>query len=152
VVDEDQARHVRQTSAYLRSLLIESGPYRAKWVRRADHVRTDKIDIDAVARVIADYLTVYGDDGTTHRAKNDTVKRALEGTTLTAKTLNAFLGAFEIGELDAQRLLGLLDGTSANVIIGNLRPMEGGVSRKPDARRTAALQDDPAPRVPLHRC
>jgi hypothetical protein len=134
VVETDQAQRVRQASAYLRELLTQSGQYRSTWVRRADQVRPGKINIDAVARVIADYLTVHGDDSTTHRAKNDTVKRAIEGTTLTAKTLNAFIGAFEIGGLDAQRLLGLLDGTSANVIIGDLPPMDGGVSRRPDAQ------------------
>jgi hypothetical protein len=99
-------------------------------MRRADQIRPDKINIDAVARVVADHMTFRGDDATTHRAKNDTVKRALEGTTLTVKTLNAFIGAFEMSDLEAQRLLGLLDGTATNVVIGALPPMDGGHGRR----------------------
>jgi hypothetical protein len=133
VVNGGQAERVRRASAYLGVLLTQPGPYRLKWTRRAESVRPDRINVDAVARVVADHLTTHGDNATTHRAKNDTVKRALEGSTLTAKTLNAFIGAFSMSDLEAQRLLGLLDGTATNVIIGELPPMAGGQSRSPGA-------------------
>lgn len=116
MVEGDQARRVWQADNYLCSLPERSSKYRAKWVHRADHVRPDKINVDAVARVVADYLTIHGDSGTTHRAKNDTIRGALEGATLAAEMLNAFISAFKMSNLDAEKLVGLLDGTPADVI------------------------------------
>jgi hypothetical protein len=123
VVEGDQARRVRQTSAYLRQRLEETGEYRLKWRRRAELGQGKKLNVDAVARVLADYLTNQGDGvAVSHRSINDTIKRALDGSTLTAKTLNAFIGAFSMTDLHAERLLRLLDGTADNVVIGELAP------------------------------
>jgi hypothetical protein len=144
VVEGDQGRRVREASAYLRLLLEQPGKYRQMWIRRADQLRPDKLNVDAVARVVAEYLTICGDSSTTHRAKNDTIKRALEGTTLTAKTLNAFIGAFEMDDRNAERLLGFLDGSSTSVVIGDLAPLYGEGAPQPAGKprhRTTKLHE-----------
>ena len=107
-------------------------------------MRPGKINIDAVARVVAAYLTVHGDSSTTHRAINDTVRRALDGTTLTAKTVNAFIAAFEMSESEATRLLCLLSGTATDVVIGELAPPVSGLGQplaRPPLYQTVQLHE-----------
>jgi hypothetical protein len=107
-----QNDHVERTGRYLALLLRQSGSYRSRWERRAQRLgRGDRINYDAVGRVLADYLAVHGDgSGADHRGLNDTVRRALTGELLSARTLEIFTEAFEMQECDTARLYALFQG------------------------------------------
>lgn len=102
----DKAAH------YLRLLLERDGPYRQTWQQKATRLRATGVNYDAVARVLARYRERHNPDGVDPRAINDTVRRALNGTVLTAGTLTWFIDAFGMDEVDAHRLRALLNGSS----------------------------------------
>src|SRR2546423_6418825 len=98
---------VKQTSAYLRMLLLRPGEYRNKWERASTGVDPGSIDYDAVARVLT-----TGVDGPAPDAR-----AALEGTALDEPTLGRFIEAFALSARHSSRLWNLLRGSAAVRVI-----------------------------------
>jgi hypothetical protein len=96
------------TADQLRLLLTRPGRYRDRWARRVEKSRGDEISQAAVARVIADYLTLERrwdhTDQSEHRRLKDKVHRALSGKALTPETLGWFISAFLLTRDDARFL------------------------------------------------
>jgi hypothetical protein len=95
-----------QTATYLRMLLVRPGEARSVWEKHASVARPGEIDYGAVANVLA--------------VPVDTVRGALDGTSLSPETLERFLEAFDLSPRHAARLRGLLRGSdSVRAITGS---------------------------------
>src|SRR5688572_20464643 len=88
-------------------LLARSGAPRSVWERQAAAPRSAEIDIVAVAEV----LRAHGGDDLR------VIRAALDGTEVSAETLEIFIEAFEVGPRQADRLRGLLRGSDAVRVI-----------------------------------
>ena len=101
-------------AAYLRQLLLVSGPYRRAWQRYAFRWRRGdpgEINQAAVAAVLARHLWEIGeadDQQALPRGMKDRVARALRGEVLSPRTLRLFIDAFDISDVEASRLWMLL--------------------------------------------
>lgn len=147
---------VAQAAAYLRMLLLRPGDYRNRWERRAPQSRPDEIDVDAVARVLAEAAprgaagagagaTAAG-AGATAEGDGDpatVARRALDGTALDAATVRLFVDAFALDGRDAGRLYELLRGSDAvRVITGEARSLPEEIRQSgPPRHRTLALHE-----------
>lgn len=96
----------RRAGEHLSRLL--SGPYRHVWLSQAGRVREAEVNRLAVARVIAQHLWETGDRSDQDRQLpvklRDRVGRALAGEVLTPSTLDWFIDAFRMDDVDAARL------------------------------------------------
>ena len=114
---------VQQTCAYLRMLLLRPGEYRGTWQRHAPATTPERIDYPAVAKIVGRDPVI--------------VEEALEGQSLDAETLAAFVASFEIRPRHAERLTGLMTGSPAvRAIAGSLR-----VDRPDSGERPPASHD-----------
>lgn len=87
------------TAAFLRELLNQPPPkgrYRELWIAKVENARGKEISQAAVARVIAEYLSVKGRPTPDPRSLRNLVSRALTGAKLTKDTLTLFIEAFGI--------------------------------------------------------
>lgn len=125
---------VKQACAYLRMLLLRPGEYRDAWQRRATPEQpAGQIDYGAVAQVLVQPDGHRESDGPVDEQVRETARLALEGSELRPETLNRFIQVFRLRPRQAERLTGLLSGSSAvRVITG-------------EARTPAVLSDDPSP-------
>ena len=95
-----------QAAAYLRLLLVRAGDPRSIWAKHASENRSGEIDLVAVAEVLG--IAV------------ESVRAALDGTAVSAGTLQRFIEAFDLGPRHANRLREILRGSdSVRVIVGN---------------------------------
>ncbi len=112
----------------LKELLGRPGRYQSQWMRQAQRVREGQLSEAAIARVLFKYLTVSGeasgDASMTSRQFKDLVRRALRGTTITKRTLDWFINAFNMDEADAIGLWEIFTGAGHNTtaMLGSLRP------------------------------
>lgn len=140
-----QNDHVVRTGRYLALLLGQPGSYRSRWERRAQRLgRDERINYDAVGRVLADHLTVHGTGGgADHRGLNDTVRRALTGELLSARTLELFTEAFEMQESDTARLYALFRGLPNPRVVSGEFELPPGLANviTPAAHRTIQLNE-----------
>ncbi|MGC9669027.1 hypothetical protein ACNTMW_21020 [Planosporangium sp. 12N6] len=138
---------VAQTSAYLRMLLLRPGEYRARWERLAAQARPGKIDIDAVARVLAQATDPAPVDplstGDPDPGLVDTARRALDGSAIDHSTVRLFTAAFAFDGRDAARLQDMLRGsTSVRVITGEAQSLsEEYLHGGPPRHQTLALHE-----------
>ncbi len=132
-------RTTDKAARYLRLLLERDGPYRRIWQQKAARLRATGINYDAVARVLARYKEHHSPEGVDPRAINDTVRRALNGTVLTAGTLTWFIDAFGMDEVDAHRLRALLNGTSRVQVVNGTFDLPTGLGRA--AHQTLLLHE-----------
>jgi hypothetical protein len=103
VVKDDRGA---QAAAYLRLLLVRAGDPRSIWAKHASETPPGEIDMAAVAEVL--------------RTDVGSVRAALDGTTMSAETLERFIEAFDLGSRHVDRLRDILGGSdSVRVIIGN---------------------------------
>jgi hypothetical protein len=115
-----------QAAAYLRLLLVRAGEPRSIWAKHASETRSGEIDPAAVAEVLrtgrepdtgdidADASAAAAPDSA------ESVRAVLDGTGLSAETLERFIEAFDLGPRHATRLRTILRGSdSVRVIIGN---------------------------------
>jgi hypothetical protein len=105
-----------QAAAYLRMLLVRAGEPRSIWAKHAPQARSGQIDATAVAEVLRGHAGAGQDiDVDAVRA----VRTALDGTALTAGTLDLFIDAFRLQPRHATRLRGILRGSdSVRVLTG----------------------------------
>jgi hypothetical protein len=124
---------VKQTCAYLRMLLLRPGEYRSAWERQVTYAAPEEIDYAAVGQVLAagtggTQLAGYASAKPAPAGAGDgqlaeTARQALEGTSLSAETLDNFIEAFGLGTRHANRLSELMRGSEAvRVIAGDVRP------------------------------
>src|SRR5436190_22526888 len=97
---------VKQTSAYLRMLLLRPGEYRNRWERASARVEAGAIDYDAVERVLAAQPDGAGADAAAART-------ALDGTALDETILGLFVDAFGLSARHSARLWNLMRGPPA---------------------------------------
>src|SRR5512139_3469754 len=88
-------------------LLTRPGAPRSVWERHSPAPRSAEIDIVAVAEVLRGH---GGDDPLV-------IQAALDGTEVSAETLDTFIEAFDVGPRHADRLRGLLRGSDAVRVI-----------------------------------
>jgi hypothetical protein len=113
---------VQQTCAYLRMLLLRPGEYRSTWERFAGPTGPEEIDYLAVARVLVRATGGRPDEHLDRPELVESVQQALEGAALTTETLDALVSAFGLGPRHAERLAGLMRGSTAvRVISGDLQ-------------------------------
>jgi hypothetical protein len=125
---------VKQTSAYLRMLLLRPGEYRSAWERHADTILPGKINIEAVARVLGE----HGDGP----VPADVARRALEGRHLDQEIVDRLIGAFDISPRHATRLRDLMRGSPAlRVITGHAEAPPELVAGGPPQAETLALHE-----------
>lgn len=102
----------RRAGEHLNRLL--AGPYRHVWLSQAGRLREAEVNRLAVARVVAQHLWETGDrsdrDLQLPTRLRDRVGRALTGEVLTPSTLDWFINAFRMDDMDAARLWTLLYG------------------------------------------
>jgi hypothetical protein len=115
-----------QAAAYLRLLLVRAGDPRSIWAKHASEARSGEIDPAAVAEVLrasrAHDTEDIGAAGTERPPPDsaESVRAVLDGTGLSAETLERFIEAFDLGPRHATRLRSILRGSdSVRVIIGN---------------------------------
>ncbi|WP_432135193.1 hypothetical protein [Streptomyces sp. bgisy154] len=97
------------TSALLAELLDTRPEYRSRWRARVQRDRSaGRVNIAAVAQVLAEHLWDSGEfpesEQSLARKQKDRVRRALDGTMITAETLTWLIDAFRMSERDAQSL------------------------------------------------
>jgi hypothetical protein len=125
MTSQDQAHAVARL---LRELLLRPR-YAAAWRHRQKHVHAGALHQEAIASVIADYLTEtnkWSKSGhnLTSRSLKDPVSRALRGEVISAQTLEWFIGAFGMTPEDAQRLRNARNGNLASAgipVVNTLR-------------------------------
>jgi len=112
-------------------LLVRPGEPRSVWRKHAPEALPGAIDYAAVAEVIARHVAPGGtgspgDTGTGSPGGAsfvETVRRALDGTSLSPTTLDLFIDAFSLSYRNAARLQDLLSGSaSVRVITGDALP------------------------------
>jgi hypothetical protein len=110
-----------QAAAYLRLLLVRAGEPRSIWAKHAPESRPGEIEPAAVAEVLrAGREPDTGDIGAEALDSAESVRAVLDGTELSAQTLERFIEAFDLGPRHATRLRSILRGSdSVRVIIGN---------------------------------
>lgn len=104
----DRASTLRHQSQLLRHLLIHNDRCRRLWQSRVDRASRQEINSAAVARLLAEWLWDTGQASETEhelpRRLKDLVSRGLRGEQLSRKTLNTFIGAFDLDEETALML------------------------------------------------
>jgi hypothetical protein len=102
-----------QAASYLRLLFVRPGELRTAWEKHAVAPQPGEVDPAAIAAVI-------NSESTGEPVAVDVVRAAVDGTALTAQTLERFIEAFDLGPRLATRLRGLLRGSdSVRVITGS---------------------------------
>jgi len=95
--------------SYLQTLLAQPGPYRASWAAHARKTPPDEISQAGVTRVLADWLSVHGnEDGMgapTARRLKDKVSRTFAGRHVSPEVLGWFIEAFELSDEHRNTLL-----------------------------------------------
>jgi hypothetical protein len=146
----------QQAGAFLRRILTEPGPARRAWVARAGGRGLDDINLAAVCQVVAEHLWENGlrneADTDLPRRLKDRVRRAVQGTFLTAETVEWFSGAFGFTKSDHRQLLALLaDTPSSRSVVGAVSP--SGIKLPRRRHRTVSLTEHHyvgADRCPSH--
>jgi hypothetical protein len=127
--------HLKQTSAYLRMLLLRPGEYRTAWERRAGGPQ-EGIDYDAVASVLAQ------PNGAADPELAVAARQALEGTSLSAETLSRFISGFSLRGRHADRLWDLMRGSEVvRVISGEVEAPPGLYRGGPLRHETLSLHE-----------
>jgi len=109
-----------QAAAYLRLLLVRAGEPRSIWTKHASEARAGEIDPAAVAEVLRASREPDTADLAEPPDSAASVLAVLDGTGLSAGTLERFIEAFDLGPRHATRLRSILRGSdSVRVIIGN---------------------------------
>ena len=104
------------------------------WESRAESVLPGKINIDAVAQVLAE----HGD----RTVPADAARRVLEGRELTPEIVDRLIGAFEISPRHAARLRDLMRGSPAlRVITGHAEAPPEVIAGGPPQAETLALHE-----------
>src|SRR5262245_50614732 len=103
-----------QTAAYLRMLLARPGGPRSAWEKLARDARPGEIDSAAVLEVLSRAAASEIEPGADLPG---IVRGALDGSSLSAAGLAAFIDAFDIGQRHAGRLRDLLNGSDAVRVI-----------------------------------
>jgi hypothetical protein len=94
-------------------LFVRPGELRTVWEKHADSAHPGEIDPTAIAAVL-------NSESTGEPVPVPVVRAAIDGTELTAATLERFIEAFDLGPRHATRLRGLLRGSdSVRVITGS---------------------------------
>jgi hypothetical protein len=146
----------RRTARVLWEMLLRNPRYRRVWVdfalREGLTVEPGRVNQEAVRRVVAIYLHDQGHpdfkqdpetpDQLRRRPWRDRINRVANAEHLTAETLGAILGSFEVDEKDTHRLLLLHSGVDDNsVVIGELPPPESAGFHKA-THDTLVIMDD----------
>jgi hypothetical protein len=110
---------------YLNVLL--GARYRRKWERDDEHLpRTSRVQINAVAGVVAGYLEYSADQTSDYRHLKDRVRGALHGRELTSTGLSQIIAAFAMSQADADQLWALARGDGTiKLVTGNALPPDG---------------------------
>lgn len=124
----------------LSRLLREETGYRQQWLRHVVRDRGGDLNMLAIAKQLFQHAGYDGPD-TDHLALKDRVRRALNGTSISAETLRLFLAAFAMGHADAARLWELYDPAALrhDVIRGSLPDRSLGTQT---SRTTISLIDE----------
>jgi hypothetical protein len=105
-----------QAAAYLRMLLVRAGEPRSLWAKYSPDARPGQIDAAAVTEVLRGHA---GSDQDTGLDAVRAVRAALDGTAVTAGTLDLFIDAFRLHPRHASRLRTILSGSdSVRVLAG----------------------------------
>jgi hypothetical protein len=106
MISNVQPSGVTAAGEVLTGLLTSRTSYRHKWEWFEDRRRSDKITYAAVSKVVAHHLWNTGQEPDTDvglpRRLKDRIKRALDGTKATHKTLTMIMEAFEFSDEDAE--------------------------------------------------
>ncbi|MEV5905528.1 hypothetical protein [Streptomyces sp. NPDC052127] len=107
------------TSSLLTELLATQPRYRTRWRARVQRDRSGgRVSIAAVAQVLAEHLWESGEfpesEQSLPRIQKDRVRRALDGTMITAETLTWLIEAFHLDERDAECLRATHESDSGN--------------------------------------
>lgn len=110
---------------YLNVLL--GARYRRLWEQKSLHVpRTSKVQINAVAGVIARHLEYANDQTAEYRRLRDRVRAALRGLEVTTTALSQIIDAFAMSPADAEQLWALARGDGTiKLITGTALPPDG---------------------------
>jgi hypothetical protein len=110
---------------YLNVLL--GARYRRQWESESEHVpRTSRVQINAVAGVIAGYLEYSSDQTSDYRHLRDRVRGALHGRELTSTGLSQIIAAFAMSQADADQLWALARGDGTiKLVTGTALPPAG---------------------------
>jgi hypothetical protein len=102
-----------QAASYLRLLFVRPGELRTAWEKHSAAAQPSEVDPVAIAAVI-------NSESTGELVPVGVIRAAVDGTALTAQTLERFIEAFDLGPRHATRLRGLLRGSdSVRVITGS---------------------------------
>lgn len=120
-----------RTAEYLRLLLTQE-PYRSHWASEVYRDSTDEVNQAAVARVLRNHLWEIGEmsdaDEAGARRLRDTVGRAIHGGTITSRTLEWFIGAFDF-DVDIARGLRSRHASDAASRAADARPTQARPAR-----------------------
>src|SRR5215469_17348739 len=98
----------RAAAEYLRELLLRPGRPRRTWERYAERTRQGQVNQLAVAEVLARHLWRHprraGDGDLLPRQLKDTAGRALSGRLLSRVTLELFMDAFALPDVERDQL------------------------------------------------
>jgi hypothetical protein len=119
---------------YLNVLL--GARYRRLWERSSMHVpRTSKVQINAVAGVIARHLEYANDQTTEYRRLRDRVRAALRGLEVTTTALSQIIDAFAMSPADAEQLWALARGDGTIKLVTGTALPPGGLYEATGPRR-----------------
>jgi hypothetical protein len=110
---------------YLNVLL--GARYRRQWESESEHLpRTSRVQINAVAGVVAGYLKFSSDQTSDYRHLRDRVRGALHGRELTSTGLSQIIAAFAMSQADADQLWALARGDGTiKLVTGTALPPDG---------------------------
>lgn len=111
--DEHRDERPAQAASYLRMLFVRPGELRTAWEKYAHDPHPGEVDATAIAAVL-------NNESHGEPMPVPVVRAAVDGTALSAHTLERFIDAFDLGPRHATRLRGLLRGSdSVRVITGS---------------------------------
>lgn len=137
----------RQAALHLRELLLRPGQYRRRWEQFVERSRPGELNQHAVAEVLAEYLwdhpRVERDREVQARQLKDTVNRMVTKKMLSKVTLELFIDAFNIPELEEEQLWKLWEGSDRlRVLVGpRALPPHTAAALVPAGHRTVSLHE-----------
>lgn len=117
-----------EAGAFLRGCLESHPWYRERWLARLEHPRRDSVLSEpAVCRVLAEHLWDTGEEPESRmdlpRRLRDRVRRALQGTVFTQRTLAQLAAAFDLTPQDLARVTALLHERPSVLAVAGTRLM-----------------------------